>query len=89
MQLLLLAPRPDIAYDLCDYIPLCKDEEAIESKNTAVVEGRRYLVDFFIIQLIISKGKKKKKKADINKRPQKQEPINYDEEDETEGNLLI
>jgi hypothetical protein len=33
MQLLMIAPRPDIAYDLCDYVPLCKDEEAIETAN--------------------------------------------------------
>lgn len=33
MQLLMIAPRPDVAYDLCDYVPLCKDEEAIESAN--------------------------------------------------------
>jgi hypothetical protein len=35
MQLLMIAPRPDVAYDLCDFVPLCKDEEEIESANAA------------------------------------------------------
>jgi hypothetical protein len=39
MQLLLLAPRPDLAYDLCDYMPLCKDEEAKELANAATEQG--------------------------------------------------
>jgi hypothetical protein len=43
--MVLLAARPDVAYDLCDYMPLCADEAT--ASNTGIL----LLFLHFVIEL--------------------------------------